>query len=148
MREVRGGGGIRQLPWRQPNNPYPPLEVLEAGQVEQIHLASLSLLENTGMKVMHAGARDLLARAGAEVNHDTKMVRFDRGLVMEKVALAPSEITLHARNPAKNFKLGGNHLAFTSVGGPAYCQDLDRGRRRGTFEEACDYIKRHFGDTD
>ncbi|MFC1797041.1 trimethylamine methyltransferase family protein, partial [Pseudomonadota bacterium] len=141
MREVRGGGGIRQLPWRQPHNPYAPLEVLEAGQVEQIHLASLSLLENTGMKVMHAGARDLLARAGAEVNHDTKMVRFDRGLVMEKVALAPSEITLHARNPARNFKLGGNHLAFTSVGGPAYCQDLDRGRRRGTFEEACDYIR-------
>jgi len=141
MREVRGGGGIRQLPWRQPHNPYAPLEVLEAGQVEQIHLASLSLLENFGMKVMHAGARDLLAGAGAEVNQDTEMVRFDRGLVMEKVALAPSEITLQARNPAKNIKLGGNHLAFTSVGGPAYCQDLDRGRRRGTFEEACDYIR-------
>jgi len=141
MREVRGGGGIRQLPWRQPHNPYAPLEVLEASQVEQIHLASLSLLENFGMKVMHAGARDLLARAGAEVNHDTEMVRFDRGLVMEKVALAPSEITLHARNPAKNIKLGGNHLAFTSVGGPAYCQDLDGGRRRGTFEESCDYIR-------
>lgn len=141
MRKSRGGGGIRQLPWRQPHNPYPPLEVLEAGQVEQIHLASLSLLETFGMKVMHAGARDLLARAGAEVNHDTEMVRFDRKLVMEKVALAPSEITLHARNPAKNFKLGGNHLAFTSVGGPAYCNDLDRGRRRGTFEEACDYIR-------
>ena len=141
MREVRGGGGIRQLPWRQPHNPYAPLEVLEASQVEQIHLASLSLLENFGMKVMHAGARDLLARAGAEVNHDTEMVRFDRGLVMEKVALAPSEITLHARNPARNIKLGGNHLAFTSVGGPAYCQDLDGGRRRGTFEESCDYIR-------
>ena len=50
-------------------------------------------------------------------------------------------VTLHARNPAKNFKLGGNHLAFTSVGGPAYCSDLDRGKRRGIFEEACEYLK-------
>ena len=33
MRKSRGGGGIRQLPWRQPHNPYAPLEVLEAGQV-------------------------------------------------------------------------------------------------------------------
>jgi trimethylamine--corrinoid protein Co-methyltransferase len=140
-RKNRGGSGIRQLPWRQPVNVFAPLEVLSADQVEQIHLASLTLLENYGMRVLHEGARKMLAQAGADVNHDTEMVRFDRDLVMEKVALAPSEITLHARNPAKNFKLGGNHLAFTSVGGPAYCNDLERGRRRGTFEEVCDYLK-------
>jgi trimethylamine--corrinoid protein Co-methyltransferase len=137
----RSSGGIELLPWRQPVNHHSPLEVLSADQLEQIHTASLDLLENSGMRVMHAGARQLLANAGADVDHDTEMVRFDRNLVMEKVALAPAEFTLHARNPAKNFKLGGNHLAFTSVGGPAYCNDLDRGRRRGTFDEACDYIR-------
>jgi len=137
----RGGDGITQLPWRQLANPYPPLEILSTDQVEQIHLASLALLENNGMRILHEGARRMLAKAGAEVGHSSEMVRFDRGLVMEKVALAPPEITLHARNPAKNFRLGGNHLAFTSVGGPAYCNDLDRGRRRGSFEEACDYIR-------
>lgn len=137
----RSGVGISQLPWRQPTNPHAPLEVISTDQLEQIHLASLSLLENYGMLVMHESARAMLAVAGAEVNPDTGMVRFDRGLVMEKVSLAPSEITLHARNPAKNIKLGGNHLAFTSVGGPAYCNDLDLGRRRGSFEEACDYIR-------
>ena len=141
MRKNRGGSGLRQPPWNQPRNPYAPLEVLSSGQVEQIHLATLSLLENHGMRILHEGARELLAQAGADVDHDEQMVRFDRGLVLEKVALAPAEITLHARNPAKNFKLGGNHLAFTSVGGPAYCSDLDRGRRRGSFEDVCDYIR-------
>ena len=140
-RNRRSTGTIEQLPWRQPVNNYPPLDVLSPDQVEQIHLASLSLLENHGMRIMHEGARRMLAEAGAEVDNDTEMVRFDRDLVMEKVALAPAEFTLHARNPDKNFRLGRNHLAFTSVGGPAYCTDLDRGRRRGTFEEACDYIK-------
>jgi trimethylamine--corrinoid protein Co-methyltransferase len=60
---------------------------------------------------------------------------------MERVALAPGEVTLHARNPARNIRLGGNHLCFSSIGGPAYCSDLDRGRRRGTFEDACDYLR-------
>jgi trimethylamine--corrinoid protein Co-methyltransferase len=141
IRKDRGGKGIRQLPWRQPQNPFRPLEILGEEQVEQIHLASLSLLENQGMRVMHANARKILADAGADVDHESEMVRFDGGLVMEKIRLAPSEITLHARNPSKNIRLGGSHLAFTSVGGPAYCNDLDRGRRRGTFEEACDYIR-------
>jgi trimethylamine--corrinoid protein Co-methyltransferase len=62
-------------------------------------------------------------------------------MILEHVALAPAEFTLHARNPAKNFRVGGKHLAFTSVGGPAYCNDLDRGRRRGRFEDACDYLR-------
>jgi trimethylamine--corrinoid protein Co-methyltransferase len=143
-RKPRRGGperGITQLPWREIINSLPPLEVLSTDQVEQIHEASLTLLETQGMCVKHEGARKVLARAGAEVDHKTGMVRFGRQQLMEAVSLAPAEFTLHARNPAKNFKLGGNHLAFTSVGGPAYCNDLNRGRRRGTFEESCDYIK-------
>ena len=133
--------GIEQLPWRQPVNPYAPMEILSADQLESIHLASLDLLENHGMRFLHEGARRLLADAGADVDHDSQMVRLDRRLVMETIALAPSEFTLHARNPEKNLRVGGNHLFFTSVGGPAYCSDLEGGRRRGNFEESCDYIR-------
>jgi trimethylamine--corrinoid protein Co-methyltransferase len=129
------------LPWQDIVNAYPRLEVLSADQVEAIHLASMDLLENQGMRVLHEGARSLLAKAGAAVDNDSQMVRFDRDMVREHVARAPSEFTLHARNPAKNFRVGGKHLAFTSVGGPAYCSDLDRGRRRGRFEDACDYLR-------
>lgn len=129
------------MPWRQPVNPYAPLEVLTADQVEHIHRASLELLATQGMRIMHGDARRMLAEAGAEVDPASGMVRFDPDLVMEKISLAPASVTLHARNPDKNIVLGGNHLTFTSVGGPAYCQDLDRGRRRGTFKEVCDFLK-------
>jgi trimethylamine--corrinoid protein Co-methyltransferase len=115
--------------------------VLSADQVEAIHEASMDLLENQGMRVLHDGARRLLKRAGATIDEALQLVRLDRAMVMECVGRAPSEFTLHARNPAKNFRVGGRHLAFTSVGGPAYCNDLDRGRRRGTFEDACDYLR-------
>ena len=119
----------------------PRLEILSADQIEAIHLASMDLLENHGMRVLHQGARSLLAQAGATEDHDSQMVRFDRAMVLECMSRAPSEFTLHARNPGKNFRVGGKHLAFTSVGGPAYCNDLDRGRRRGRFEDACDYLR-------
>jgi len=131
----------RQLPFQEIINSYAPLEILSADEIESIHLASLTLLENHGIRILHDKARCMLAEAGADVDHKSQMVRLDRHLVLEKLSLAPSEVTLHARNPEKNFTLGGHHLAFTSVGGPAYCTDLDRGRRRGTFDELCDYLK-------
>lgn len=140
-RNRRPGSGIAQPAWREIRNPYAPIEVLSAEQLEQIHMAALELLERHGMRILLPEARELLAAAGFEVDHETAMVRFDPETVLDLLALAPSEVTLHARNPAKNFTLGDNRIAFTSVGGPAYCNDLDRGRRRGSFSEVCDYIK-------
>jgi len=100
VRERRANAGVRQLPWREVVNPYAPIEVLSADQLEAIHNTSLDLLESNGMRFLHAEARQLLANAGAEVDEDSMLVKFDRGLVKEKVALAPSEFVLRARNPA------------------------------------------------
>ena len=140
-RAHRAAEGLRQLPWREVVNPYAPIEVLSADQVETIHAASLRVLEETGMRVLDAGARERLARAGADVDHSSMLVRFDRGLIEESVARAPAEFRLRARNPARSVTVGGNRIVFCAVGGPAYCNDLDRGRRTGTYAEMCDFIR-------
>ena len=110
-------GSLAQQPWSQPVNRYAPFEILSEDEIEAIHDASMQLLEVQGMRVLHDESRRLLAGAGAEVDESTMMVRFDRGLVMEKVALAPSEFTLHARNPERNFTVGGRHC-INSNGNP------------------------------
>ncbi len=140
-RAHRAAEGLRQLPWREVVNPYAPIEVLSADQVETIHAASLRVLEETGMRVLDAGTRERLARAGADVDHSSMLVRFDRGLIEESVARAPAEFRLRARNPARSVTVGGNRIVFCAVGGPAYCNDLDRGRRTGTYAEMCDFIR-------
>ncbi|MEE8204162.1 MAG: trimethylamine methyltransferase family protein, partial [Alphaproteobacteria bacterium] len=140
-RAHRAAEGLRQLPWREVVNPYAPIEVLSADQVETIHAASLRVLEETGMRVLDAGARERLARAGADVDHSSMLVRFDRGLIEESVARAPAEFRLRARNPARSVTVGGNRIVFCAVGGPAYCNDLDRGRRTGTYAEMCNFIR-------
>ncbi len=132
---------IPRLPWRNLTNPYPPIEVLSADQVEAIHTASLHVLSEIGMKVLGSDARQRLAAAGAEVNDDDRMVRCDPGMVVEFIALAPSSFTLQARNPAKSITIGGNHVNFGPVNGPSFVTDLDRGRRAGTFDEMCDFLK-------
>ena len=133
--------GISQLPWTQVSNPYAPVEVLSAEQVEVIHRASLRLLAEVGVRVLDDTARALFAGAGARVDEATQMVRLDPAMVMERIATAPSEFVLRARNPARDLHLGANRMAFAGVGGPAFVSDLDKGRRPGTYAEQCDYIR-------
>jgi len=140
-RERRKAGAIRQLPWQKVRNPYPPVEVLSAEQVEAIVDAALTILETTGFRFLHDSSRRLVEAAGGEPADERGMTRLGRDLVMEKTALAPAEFTLRARNRDRDLVLGGNHIVFASVGGPAFVSDLDRGRRPGNYAEMCDYFR-------
>jgi trimethylamine--corrinoid protein Co-methyltransferase len=121
-RSRRTAGTIPQLSWRSLVNGYPPAEPLSADHVESIHEASMTVLETMGIRVLHRGARELFAKAGADVDHGEQMVRLDRTLVADTIAQAPGEFTLRARNPERNLTVGGNRIVITSVGGPPFCQ--------------------------
>jgi trimethylamine--corrinoid protein Co-methyltransferase len=140
-RPRRTTGRLEQLPWRSLVNPFRPLEVLSADQVETIHAASLRILSEIGMEVLGDRALDALAQAGARVDRGTRRVRMDPGQVEELVALAPSTFRLHARNPARTLEFGGANLVFGAVGGPAFVTDLDRGRRAGNIADFVDYVR-------
>jgi trimethylamine--corrinoid protein Co-methyltransferase len=140
-RSRRDAGAVPQLPWQSVVNAYPPAEPLSADQVETIHEASLDILERMGMRVLHRGARERFAGAGAEVDDSEQMVRLDRELVTETIARAPREFSLRARNSERNLMVGGNRIVVTSVGGPPFCHDLDRGRRPGSYADLCEYLK-------
>jgi trimethylamine--corrinoid protein Co-methyltransferase len=137
----RAASGFQQPPWRQPRNPYGPAEVLDAEALERIHDASMRVLEGQGLEFLNRRALDILRRHGAEVEDATARVRFDRGLIAEYAAKAPSIFTLHARNPARNVVIGGDHVAFCSVSSAPNCADLDRGRRPGSFADFCDLLR-------
>jgi len=140
-RQRRVANQIEQLPWRDVVNPYGPTAVLNDEQLERIIDGALTILETQGMRFLEAASRKQLALEGADVDEDSQMVRFDRNLIKEKLALAPAEFGLRARNPEHNLHIGANHIVFASVGGPAFCSDLDKGRRPGTYEEMCDYLR-------
>ncbi len=140
-RQKRIANQIRQLPWREVSNNYAPVEILSSDQVETIIETALDVLSTQGLRFLEPSSRDTLRTAGADIDDNTQIVRFDPALVREKLALAPAEFDLRARNPAHDLKLGGNRIVFTSVGGPAFCSDIEKGRRPGNYEEMCDYLR-------
>ncbi|MGI9309976.1 MAG: trimethylamine methyltransferase family protein, partial [bacterium] len=122
-------------------NPYAPVEVLGAEAVERIHDASMRILEEIGLEMVGDAAREVMRAHGATVDARSGYVRIDRELVMAQVATAPSEFTLHARNPAHNSTYGGDHINFALVSSAPNCSDLDRGRRSGNFDDYCKFLK-------
>jgi trimethylamine--corrinoid protein Co-methyltransferase len=106
-------------------------ELLSAEALEDIHRASLTILEEIGMDIILPEARERMKAAGADVTPGTERVRFDRDMVMEFVASAPSTFTLHARNPIRNVQLGGKNLVFAQVASAPFVSDRDGGRRAG-----------------
>lgn len=140
-RTRRAPSALEQLPWRQVTNPYRPIEVLSDDQIEQIHLASLRVLEDIGIDFLLPEALAILSAAGAEIEKGSQRVRFDRELIMQSMAHAPSEFTLHARNPDRHLAVGGNHINFVAVASPPNVSDVDRGRRAGNFGDFCDLVR-------
>jgi trimethylamine--corrinoid protein Co-methyltransferase len=122
-------------------NPYAPVEILSADEVESLHRASLTILQDIGVEVLGDRALDLLVAGSAAVDRTSRRVRLDPAQVDELVALAPSSFRLHARNPARDVVIGDRHVVFASVGGPAFVTDLDRGRRPGNHADFLDYVR-------
>jgi len=126
---------LEQLPFRQPRRRFPPIALVSADEIEAIHEASLTILEEIGMDFLDSEARSLVVRAGAGVEPGSPRVRFDRGLILEAIRSAPATFTLHARNPAHNLVFGGDHVVFAQVASTPNCFDRDRGRRPGNLED-------------
>ena len=141
-----GGARLPQLPWTRVVNPYAPMEILSADQIEAIHLTSLRILEEIGIELMSPAARAAMRAVGAEVDEATGTVRLDRAVVERALATTPGRFTLTSRNPAKQLQMGGRDMAFGLVAGPPFVHDCERGRRAGNLADYRDFIKlaQHF----
>ena len=124
-----------QLPWINLVNPYPPLEPLSGDQLGAIHEASMTVLEDYGIEVLSERVRASFRGAGARVDDSRGIVRPDRELVLDLVALAPGAFSLTPRNPNRRLEVGGAHIHFGMVSGPPNVHDCVNGRRPGNFAD-------------
>ena len=120
-------------------NRLPRCEVMDGAQVEAIDAASMDILENVGVQFRDPIALADWKQAGARV--EDERVYPDRGLVRELIATIPAEFTYHARNPARNLRLGGRHAVFVPMTGAPYLRDLDDVRRNPTLDDLAMFHK-------
>jgi trimethylamine--corrinoid protein Co-methyltransferase len=140
-KSARGGGVIPQLPWSRIENPYEPLQVASAEQIEAIHKTSMRVLSELGIRVMGARVMDLFEAAGAIVDRAESVVRLDESVVNQALKTAPSSFTLTSRNPAKRLTIGGRSVAFGLVAGPPNVHDCVNGRRAGNLADYQNFIR-------
>src|SRR5437762_2525715 len=121
--------------------PWAPIEVLTLEQVERIVQAAYRILEEAGLEIRSAAAREVFHRAGASVDASTQMVRLGRELIEAQLAHAPPRFVLHARNPERHLHVGDNVVNFGPVTGAPHIRDLERGRRYGDLEAFHNILK-------
>ena len=140
-KRASGSATFEQPPFRQLKIPFKPTEIISADELESIHLASLRVLKEIGVDVLHEGARKIMKEHGADVREGTERVRFDADMVLELVSHAPSEFTIHARNPLHDVRFGGNNLVLSQMASAPNCSDLDNGRRPGNQVDFRNFLK-------
>ena len=110
----------------------PTQSVLTDNQVDRINEEVMKILTEIGVDFEYAPAVDVLKEHGCKV--DGSRVYFDRKFVEARIAEAPSEFTLKARDEKKSTWCGDGSFILTPSYGPPFVYELD-GTRRGTTSE-------------
>jgi trimethylamine--corrinoid protein Co-methyltransferase len=116
-----------------------PYEFLTKQQVEQVHDASMQILQKVGIDFRYPPALEILKKGGAKV--DGERVFFPAQLVEALIRKAPAEFTLYARNSDCDVVIGGSHMAFIPGYGAPFVTDLDNGRREGALQDFENFVK-------
>ncbi len=125
---------IPQMPRMQLRSPFQALRPLSEEQLEDIHVASMRLLEEQGIEVMGELALQKFRDAGAAVSNKG-IVRMERELVMQTISSAPESFSLEPRNKENAIICGGDAINFGLVSGPPNVHDCVNGRRAGNIED-------------
>jgi len=141
----RGRGGEkteapkRDMNYRQLRNPFPPMDVFSADQIEDMHESALRILEELGMRVLHPEARKIYAAGGARV--DDEMIYIGRDMIDAAISSAPKSIRCKAGACERDIILELGSLVFQAGAGAPHATDLERGRRPGSARDYIEYLQ-------
>jgi len=128
------------------NTSSPLLEFLSEEELDEIHYATLEILERVGANVHHPEARELLHSAGAQVENDLR-VRIPSHLVEKALQLAPKRVTLANRLGERTIFLEGAKVYFGTGSDLVFTIDHETGERRKSILQdvenaalVCDYL--------
>lgn len=90
----------------------PQYKPLSEPLLKKILSESYELLEKYGVFVENKEAKNLLKKAGAQINEDENRVYIKNELVEKALSTAPPVVELYDRSGEKKYKVGGDHIHF------------------------------------
>jgi trimethylamine---corrinoid protein Co-methyltransferase len=106
------------------------INVFTDDELYEIHLATLEVMEKTGLFIQDEEALEILDGGGAIVDRKKKLVKFPPYVVEDAIRSVPRRLTLYGRNPKNDIVLESNRIAFTNFGEAIYVNDLYTGEHR------------------
>ena len=110
------------------------LSGLADNELDDIHQATLEILENTGLFIETDEALEVFDGAGAEIDRKNKIVKIPPHLVEDAIRSAPSKILMAGRDPKHDKKLGTGRVHFTNFSEGIEVVDPFSGQRRAPLK--------------
>jgi trimethylamine--corrinoid protein Co-methyltransferase len=110
------------------------LDVFTEDELADIHLATLDVLERTGVGVQSEEAQEIFAGAGARVEANG-VVHIPGYLVEEAIASTPSRLVMYGRDPKHDITLEDGRVGFTNFGEGIFVVDPYSGELRQTVKQ-------------
>ena len=123
------------------------LNIFTREELDEIHFATLEVLEHTGLLIDDDEALEMFHGAGARVDKEKRIVKMPPYIVEDAIRSAPSKLLLAGRNPENDFIMEGNRVGFTNFGEGVFIIDPYTGEHRETTKQdvadsakICDYL--------
>ena len=106
------------------------LNILTDDELDELHRATLDVLENTGLLVATDEAQEIYYSHGCKVDKKKNIVKIPPYLVEEAIASAPSKVLLAGRNHKNDIVVEGTRVAYLNFGVAPQILDMETGKAR------------------
>jgi len=115
--------------------------VLSESEVHDIHIATLEVLDEVGVRVDHRPALELMADCGCRVDFVSRIVRVPEHVLTKALDAAPSSFTLYGKT--SDFDVKVDTQGIYTIGGSSalFVLDLDGHHRPATLEDLAELTR-------
>jgi trimethylamine--corrinoid protein Co-methyltransferase len=121
------------------------LKVLSKDEIQEIHKATLELLETVGIIIESPEARKIFKENGAtiEQKNNDYFVKIPEELIIEQLKKVPKEFFFYGPDGSYNFKVTTKNLNFSTFGAAVNIFDpmKKKGIRKTTLKDTIDHIR-------
>lgn len=111
------------------------LNVFTPDEFKDVHLATLEVLEHTGVFTDDPEALDTFGAAGASIDASTGVVRIPPHVVEAAIESAPERLLAAGRDPKDDVMLDPGRVGFTTFGEGIQIADLETGEFRAPSKQ-------------
>ena len=117
-------------------------KLLSEQQINDLHQATLEVLDEVGIRLLHEEALALMQTCGCKVDFDEEVVKIPEEVLMKYLKMAPSEIRLCGRDPKYDLLLNDSDDVYIMGGaGALNYLDLDGKRKLSSMKALEDFTR-------